>query len=266
MKVKEETKRRRFLKLIKKFRELPEERFNLEHWVTRTPECNMSSPKFLLEHPCGTAGCLAGWTVAWFPGHWQYSVGTIPILKTSEKYRNVDFYMAEYFGGTRDDWASIIYPLQYPFSGGGVPKHLVMERLLELYGRLYYGKARFRRLIKKLTELPDERFSIMSWVNTGCEHDRQIPSDCLIKNRNSTGDVAGWVVAWWPKLWSYHFGQPRLNTSDARSCPELDLSRFFGGNSWDWFKIVSISEYESYKPSKEEALKKVVALYKRLYP
>lgn len=277
MKTKESTKRKRFLKLIKKFRELPDERFYLEKWITCNSEYSkVTSAKFLLEHPCGTAGCLAGWTVAWFPRHWKYSnLGRIPLLKTMESSIAPSLCMAEYFGGTHNDWAHVIYPLSYPVEQrgiGGVPKHLVMERLLELYNRLYkvaHKKKRFQRLIKKLSELPDERFDLRTWVNTGCPDDYQkpIPSNFLIKNkRGTTGSVGGWVVAWWPKHWHYIFGQPRLNTSDANSCPELDLSEFFGGVGSDWLEIVSIWWYESNNPSKGEVLEKVIALYKKLYP
>lgn len=142
MNVKESTKRRRFLKLIRKFRELPEERLDLKVWVTKDPGSGGISPKFLLEHPCGTAGCLAGWTVAWFPGHWRYSEwGSVPHLKPSLEIYGCSpaVNMAEYFGGWASDWEKIMYPGYYPVKeeSARVPKHLVLKRLTNLYNKIY---------------------------------------------------------------------------------------------------------------------------------
>lgn len=142
MKVKEITKRRRFLKLLKKFRELPEDRFDIRSWVDTLPTWLPSN--FLTKRNCGTTGCLAGWTVAWFPRCWEYNCEGYPTLRSlrHDWKQTVAFNMSEFFGGIESDWARIIYGIEYSHEKeyrekGYVPKHLVMKRLTKLYTKLY---------------------------------------------------------------------------------------------------------------------------------
>lgn len=143
MKVKESTKRKRFLKLLKKFRELPEERFDIRSWVSTGKGPVQPPSDFLTRNDCGTTGCLAGWTVAWFPESWEYDGVGSPLLKSlGLGLHPVTRSMSEFFGGSENDWANIIYQEQYSdeeeySEEAEVPKHLVMERLLELYSRLF---------------------------------------------------------------------------------------------------------------------------------